>query len=128
MGLKPVYALIGDLFFATKIVKSAKAVGLEARAFDTAERLMQASREKEPGMIIMDCGSLEREAFQLLKELRSDEKLSRIPRLGYLSHSVADLKNQMRAAGCDQVFLKTEFTRELENLLVRYGGGFPSRI
>lgn len=128
MALQPVYVLVGDLFFASKIVKTAQALGLEVRAFDTANRLLEASKEKKPALIIMDCEKLEKEAFHLLATSRSDEALSKVPKLGYLSHVAEDLKKEMRSAGCEQVYAKSQFTRELENILMRYTNGFPSRI
>jgi len=128
MELKPVYLLANDLFFSTKVVKTAQAAGLEARAFDTAGRLLQASREKEPALVLLDCQGLEKEAHRLLDAFRFDEKLSKIPRIGYLSHVAQDLKREMRDAGCEQVYAKSEFSRELENLLIRYAHGLPSRI
>ena len=103
-------------------------MGLEARAFDTTERLVQASKEREPALVVMDCEGLAREAFRLLSEFRADEKLSAVPQIGYLSHTAQDLKREMRAAGCSQVYSKAEFTRELENLLTRYAHGISSRI
>lgn len=128
MELKPVYALVSDLFFATKIVKTAQAVGLEARAFDSASRLLEASKEREPTLVILDCQGLEREAFQLLTEFRSDPRLSNIPQVGYLSHGARELKREMQEAGCGQVYAKSEFVKELENLLLRHSRGFSSRI
>ena len=128
MILKPVYILVADLFFATKIVKTAEAMGLQARAFDSADRLAQAAKDKEPAVVIMDCGGLEKEAFRLLEQFRSDGKLSGIPRIGYVAHVAQDLKRQMQGAGCEAVYSKTEFTKGLENLLTRYAHGIPSRI
>jgi len=128
MTLKPVYVLVRDLFFATKIVKTAEAMGLQARAFDSADRLVQASQGKEPAMVILDCGGLEKEAFRLLDQFRFETGLSRIPRIGYLSHTAQDLKREMVGAGCDAVYTKAEFTKELENLLMRHARGISSRI
>lgn len=128
MTLKPVYILVADLFFATKIVKTAEAMGLQGRAFDSAERLTQASKDKEPALVILDCGGLEKEAFRLLDQFQSHEKLSGIPRIGYLPHVAQDLKRQMQGAGCDAVYTKTEFTKELESLLTRHAHGISSRI
>jgi len=125
---KPVYALVGDLFFASKIVKTAEGMGVEARAFDSADRLLQASKEKEPSVVILDCEKLEKEAFRLLQAFSLEQGLSGVPRIGYLSHVAQELKREMREAGCEQVYAKSEFARELENLLVRYTRGFPSRI
>ena len=125
---KPVYALVGDFLFATKIVKTAQSLGLEARTFDSADHLVQASQSKEPAVVILDCQKLEKEAFALLGRFRSNAGLSKVPFIGYLSHQGEDLKKEMRAAGCLQVYNRSEFTRELENLLGRYGHGFSSRI
>lgn len=116
---KIVYILVNDLFFAEKIVKSAKAITLEARAFDMAERLVQASRVREPALVVVDCGGLEGEAFRLLQEFRQDEKLSKIPQIGYLSHGERELEKQMRTAGCRQVYTKSQFTKELDILMAR---------
>ena len=125
---KAVYALVSDLFFATKIVKTAEALGVEARAFDHTDRLVEASREKPPALVFIDCEKLEREAFHLLEQFRTNETLSKIPRIGYLSHGAQDLKRQMREAGCEQVYSKSEFTKELDHLIGRYVHGFSSRL
>ncbi len=128
MALKPVYALVADLFFATKIVKTAQSLALEARAFDTAERLIQAAKEKEPSVVLLDCQGLEKEAFRVLDSFRSEPSLSKVPRIGYLYHGAQELKRDMRNAGCEQVFTKSEFTKGLENILARFVHGFSSRI
>ena len=128
MITKPIYILVNELFFATKIVKSAQALGLEARAFDTAERLLEASRGREPSLVIMDCGGLEKEAFKLLGAFRSDAQLCKIPQIGYLSHGEKILQQEMRTAGCSQVFTKSQFTKELDVLIARTLHGIPSRI
>lgn len=128
MELKPVYLLVKDLFFAGKVVKTAQTMGLQARAFDHSERLMEAARQKEPALVMMDAEGCEKEAFQLLKIFRSDKTLSRVPCVGYLSHAAQELKREMRSAGCEQVYAKSEFVKELENLLMRYAHGIPSRL
>ena len=125
---QPIYILVNDLFFATKIVKSAQAITLEARAFDTADRLLEASRQKEPSLVILDCGGLEKEAFKLLDATRTDEKLSKIPKIGYLSHGARQLEKEMRTAGCNQVYTKSQFTKELDVLIARTLHGVSPRV
>ncbi len=128
MTIKPVYFLVNDLFFATKMVKTAQALSLETRAFDSADQLVQAAQEKSPALVILDCERLEKEAFQVLQRFRADEQLKGVPQIGYLSHVAGDLKREMRDAGCAQVFNKSEFSKELENILARYTGSVSSRI
>ena len=122
------YLLVNDIFFATKIVKAVQAVKAEARAFDSAGRLFHAAKEKEPALVIMDCEGLEKEAFRVLQEFRSEPALVRVPRVGYLSHTAQNLKREMLAAGALHVYAKSEFSKELDDLLVRYTRGISSRI
>jgi CheY-like chemotaxis protein len=126
--LKPVYVLVGDLFFATKIVKTAESLGVQIRTFDSADRLLQAAKEREPMLLILDCEKLEKEAFRILQLIRSEKGWAAVPRIGYLSHSAQALKGEMRAAGCEQVYAKSEFTKELGNLLMRYTYGASPRV
>lgn len=128
MNLKPMYALVKDLFFATKIVKTAEAAGFRVRAFDSAERLLQASEEEVPSLLILDCEGLEKEAFEILRRCRLKEALSKIQRIGYLSHGARELKQEMQSAGCERVYTKSEFAKELEQILLRYGDGLSPRI
>lgn len=126
--LPPVFALVKDLFFATKMVKMVQSMGLTARTFDTAERLLGAAAQEPPSLILLDCEGLEREAFSLLAGAQRTEALKNIPRIGYLSHAARALKEEMLRAGCEHVYSKSEFVRELESQLVKYSHGFPSRV
>lgn len=126
--MKPIYVLVKNLFFATRIVKTAQAAGLPVRCFDEAVKLVGASKTDGPNLVIMDCHGLEKEAFQVLKAFREDPGLSRISKIGYLTHGARDLKMEMEQAGCEHVYTQSEFTRELENLLVKYNHGLPSRV
>ena len=70
MALKPVYVLVNNLFFAEKIVKTAKAVAVEVRTFDSSNKLLLAAQQKQPSLVLMDCEGLEKEArarFNLMK-------------------------------------------------------------
>jgi len=125
---KPIYALVGNLFFAEKIVKRVKAQGLEARAFDSAQKLVSASGQKEPALVLLDCDGLEKEAFETLRQFRRDARFSKIPAVGFLNGSKLALKQEMRNAGCIQVYTMTEFSKELDTLIARTHNGFSSRI
>ena len=128
MVSKPVYMLVNDIFFATKMVKSAQAQQLEPRAFDSAERLFEAAKAKIPALVILDCQGLENEAFRVLKDFKTEPALARVPQIGYLSHAAQDLKKEMQAAGALHVYSKSEFSKELDHLLARHTHGLPPRI
>ncbi len=115
-----VYGLVSDILFASKIAQAAKHVHLAVHNFDKAEPLLQHTKQRPPVLIILDWDRCEAEAFKVLKELSSNADLKSVPSVGYLSQIKAPLKEEAQRAGCHRVYTKTEFTRSLEDLLVRY--------
>lgn len=115
-----VFGLVSNLLFASKIAQSAKHQHLGAHNFDKGDSLLEHARAKRPRLVILDWDGCEREAFKLLKVFREDAALKTIPVVGYLSHTKMDLKKEAETAGCLRVYTKSEFTRVLDDLLIRY--------
>lgn len=115
-----VYGLVSNLFFAAKIAQAAKHSHMAIHNFDKAQPLLEHAKKKLPALIILDWDGCEAEAFKLLKELRTSADLKGVPTIGYLSHVKADLKAEAQRAGCDRVYAKSEFSRLLDDLLMRY--------
>lgn len=115
-----VYGLVSNLLFATKIAQSAKHCHLAVHNFDKAEPLLEHARKKPPALIILDWDGCEAEAFKVLKELKASADLKGVPSVGYLSHIKTALKEEAERAGCHRVYSKSEFTRTLDDLLMRY--------
>jgi len=120
-GKGPVFGLIGDLFYASKIAQLAKHYHLDIHNSDSSESLLNHAAIKLPCIAILDWDHCEAEAFKLLRAFKSDEKLTKVPIVGYLSGARADLKREGENAGCMRIYSKIEFIRVLEDLLVRYG-------
>lgn len=115
-----VYGLISNLLFASKIAQSAKHAHLGVHNFDKAEPLIEHAKLKPPLITILDWDGCEAEAFKLLKVFQQNADLKRIPVVGYLSHVKSDLKEEAERAGCPRVYFKSEFTRLLDDILLRY--------
>ena len=115
-----VYSLVGDMATATHIVKCAARLHVGVRNFDKAEDLMaQVSRER-PCLIILDLEKNEAESFRALKELRGNADLKGVPTMGVVTQEKVMIKPEAEKAGCFRVYMKTEFGRELPDLISRY--------
>ncbi len=116
-----VFGLVSNLLFASKIAQSAKHHHLGAHNFDKADPLLEHAKARPPMLVILDWDGCEREAFKVLKAFREDKALQAIPVVGYLSHTKIELKKEAETAGCLRVYTKSEFTRVLDDLVIRYG-------
>lgn len=111
-----VVALVDDLFFQSKLVESAKQVGVELRTCSTAEALAEQIAGGMPRLVIVDLNA----RGNPIEALRRVQAMGReIPLIAYLSHVQTDLAESARAAGCREVMPRSKFTRELATILSR---------
>ena len=115
-----VFGLVSNIFLATKIAQAAKHCHLAVHNFDKAEPLLLHAKSKLPRLVILDWDGCEAESFKFLKELSQSADLKSVPVIGYLSTSKINIKEEARRAGCLRVYGKSEFMRDLDELLARY--------
>ena len=115
-----VFALVGDMTVATQIAKCAAGLHVGVRNFDKAERLMAQAVGERPFLVILDLEKCEAEAFRVLKELHENADLKNVPAVGFVTQAKAMVKPEAEKAGCFRVYMKTEFGRELPDLISRY--------
>lgn len=115
-----VYGLVRDMAAAAQIVKCATRFGLKARNFDRAENLVGNVRAEKPFLVILDFEHCEVEAYKVLKELRENADSKGVPLVGFVTQSRAAVKGEAERAGCDRVYMKTEFGRQLPDFIMRY--------
>lgn len=117
---RSLFALVRDLAMASRIVKSASALHLTVRNFDRAAKLLQEALREKPLLVILDFEVCEVEGFQVLKELRENADLKGVPAIGVVTQAKAAVKSEAEKAGCLRVYLKTEFGKELPDLIARF--------
>ncbi len=115
-----IYGLVSNLFFASKIAQSAKHTHLAVHNFNKASPLLEHAKTRRPRLVIIHWEGCEAEGFNLLKQFRENVDLKGVPVVGYLSHTKAATKEEAQRAGCQRVYLKSEFTHILDDLLARY--------
>ena len=115
-----VFALVGDMTAATQIAKCAASLHVGARNFDRAEKLLAQVGIERPFLVILDLEKCEAEAFRVLKELHGNADLKNVPAVGFVTQAKVMVKPEAEKAGCFRVYMKTEFGRELPDLIARY--------
>lgn len=105
---------------ATQIVKCGAGLHIGVRNFDRAEKLVGQAVAERPFLVILDLEKCEAEGFRALNELRKNADLKGIPVVGFVTQAKGMLKPEAEKAGCSRVYMKTEFGRELPNLIARY--------
>ena len=112
-----VLALVNDLFFYSKIRQTAKQLGLEMQSADAAQLRAQA-QERAPHVVLVELGpgGLD-ETLRGVKALKDDAALAGLRVVAFGSHVQTDVLDAARAAGCDEVYARSEFTARLPEIL-----------
>lgn len=117
---RSVFALVADMVAATQIVKCAAGLHVGVRNFDNAEKLAAQAAMERPFLLILDLEKRESEAFRVLNEWHKNADLKNVPVVGFVTQSKVLVKPEAEKAGCYRVYMKTEFGRELPDLIARY--------
>lgn len=112
-----ILALVEDLFFAAKIVETAKLTGAEVETVSHGDALLQRCIEERPSLVIVDLNAPGAKRGESIRRLKANSALAGIPVVGFLSHVEVDLAEAARKAGCDRILPRSKFTAELPQIL-----------
>jgi CheY-like chemotaxis protein len=115
-----VVALVDDLFFQSKMLETARQVGVNLRACSTADALAREISADAPRLIVVDLNA-GGNPLEAVRQLQSSGR--EIPLIAYLSHVQTELAESARAAGCRDVMPRSKFTRDLATILSRAKSG-----
>jgi CheY-like chemotaxis protein len=113
-GQGRVVAVVGDLFFQSKIRQTAQNLGV-AVAFATTEAgLGAALAEGGVRLVILDLGVRSLDPIAAIGRVRSSGG-SRI--VAFVSHVDEEAQRRAAEAGCAEILPKSAFTRDLARIL-----------
>lgn len=118
-----VLAAVEDLLFKSKISGTADSLGVAVRFPRSPRKLLESLHDDPPSLLILDLNSDRFEPLQLLQAVNSDETLTSIRTLGFLSHVQKDLAVAAREAGCDRIMARSAFTKNLPEILTGEDNG-----
>jgi DNA-binding NarL/FixJ family response regulator len=102
-----------DLFFQMKIAETAKHLGVEFKAANTAEALL-GLLDPPTKVVLIDLNA-KNQPLAALQQLLATQKDMRV--VAFLSHVQTELAAQARAAGCTEVMPRSAFTQNLAAIL-----------
>ena len=117
-----VFAIVEDMFFASKIRATAEALGVEVFLLRSQVALTEKAKDKKPDLILVDLHNQKLDAVELARELKEKDDVRDAKLLGFFSHVETELQRKALEAGFDQVVPRSVFSRELSEILK---GNYP---
>ncbi|HKP45379.1 MAG TPA: hypothetical protein VJT50_02165 [Pyrinomonadaceae bacterium] len=115
--IRTVIAVIDDMFLASKVRATAKALGMVAAFPRGLDALRSSIADNVPDIIVVDLQHAKVDPIELGAELKANEKLAGTPVVGFFSHVEAELQRKAVQAGYDQVMPRSVFFTELPKVL-----------
>ncbi|HEX9630552.1 MAG TPA: hypothetical protein VF961_11085 [Pyrinomonadaceae bacterium] len=115
--IRTVIAVIDDMFLASKVRATAKALGMMAIFPRGLDALRQIIMDSTPDIIVVDLQHAKLDAISVGRELKTDQSLAGISVIGFFSHVEVELQRKAVQAGYDQVMPRSVFFGELANIL-----------
>lgn len=112
---QPVLAYCPDLLFTTKISEAGRHLGIKVETADSIHQLEERAAAIHPALVLIDLGSHGVDYPKSIRNLRS--LLPKTALIAYGSHIDKQLREQAKAAGCDEVLVRSEFVKTLPRLL-----------
>jgi CheY-like chemotaxis protein len=114
----PVFLIISDLLFRSKIDDAARRSGVPLRVAKSVEQLDRHLGNATPAVVLMD---LEMEGIDtpaMLARLRATPAAAHVPVIGFAGHTNVEVIHAARAGGV-QVMARSAFVAELPVLMGR---------
>ena len=111
-----VLAVVPDLFFATKIAATAKAVSVTLELVSLAGAL-DACAANPPDLLLLDLHA-PGDPHSLVRALKADAHTAEVPVCGFFSHVEIQRRDGALAAGIDVALPRSAFVNRLPALLL----------
>ncbi len=108
-------AIVSDMIFATRITGTAAKVGAKCKIVKDPSALHDALESDEPGTVLVDMNCDGISAEEAIRTVKSHRPNARV--VAFFSHVQTELKEQAKAAGADDVWPRSVFVQQLQQLL-----------
>jgi len=111
-----VIAGVSDLIFTSKISETARHASVSVGFAGSQEALLRKAAAT-PALIILDLNLKLLDPVALIRDLKSDPDLAKVPITAFVNHECADLIEGAQQAGCDAVLTRGAFSSGLPEIL-----------
>jgi hypothetical protein len=116
ISLAQVLAMVDDLFFQSKIIETARHLGVDLKICTTPDALAAELSKSTPNLVVVDLNARNQPLDAIA---RTQLLAASVPLVGFLSHVQTELAEQAQAAGCREVMPRSKFTKDLATILAR---------
>ena len=116
-------AIVSDMVFASRITGTAAKLGTPCQVVGDLRSLESALSESEPKTVLVDMnleGLSAGEAIRTVKSLRPGARV-----IAFFSHVQTELMEQARSAGADDIWPRSLFVQNLQQVLEEAGQPGP---
>src|SRR6202034_343145 len=105
--------MVDDLFFQSKIIETARHLGVDLKICTTPDALAAEVSKATPNLVVVDLNARNQplEAIAVMHSLVAAVRL-----VAFLSHVQKELAQQAQAAGCREVMPRSKFTKDLATI------------
>ncbi len=118
-GARPVFAVMSDLLFRSKIDDAARRNGLELRVAKSLEQLERHLAKSEPAVVFVDLEADSPDPAAAIRVLRERAGENAVRIIGFAGHTNIAAIEAGRAAGATLVLARSGLTSQLPTLLER---------
>jgi ActR/RegA family two-component response regulator len=118
-GARPVFAVMSDLLFRSKIDDAARRNGLELRAAKSLEQLERHLGKQLPSVAFVDLEAESPAPSAAIRALRERVGDGAVRIIGFAGHTNIEAIEAGRAAGATLVLARSGLTSQLPTLLAR---------
>jgi CheY-like chemotaxis protein len=115
---QPVFVIISDLIFRSKIDDAARRAGVPLRVAKTVEQLDRHLGSATPAVVLIDLEMQELQTPVVLDRLRANPASAKIPVIGFAGHTNVEVIHAARADGV-QVMARSAFVAQLPAMMER---------
>ncbi len=115
---KPVFVVISDLIFRSKIDEAARRAGVPLRVAKSLEQLERHLGNATPAVVLMDLEMEGVDTPAMLSRLRSNAEAAKVPVIGFAGHTNVEVIHAARADGV-QVMARSAFVAQLPAMMER---------
>jgi len=112
-----VLVAVSDVFFYTKIRDAFKPAGYTLQRIKSETDVDAKARSLQPRAIIINMNDQALNGNQILKTLKHDQELKRIPVLAFANHEEVDTWRAAKELGIDKIVSRNEFSARTLPLL-----------
>ncbi len=112
-----ILAAVDDLMFASKISTAAKQLGVDVIFARSAEEVLRQARAHRPRLAIFDLNSTRTEPLATISAIKRDPDLREVRTIAFVSHVQAELIEDARRSGVDEVLARSAFSAKLGEIL-----------